>query len=396
MTGACLELYRRFGALLLLFAAAASFALARDRVIRLHAVDMGDEYRSVYRPVRVLTASSAMRSAARSFKRPVPIPEFIDAFTEGRVETVGGSGWGDLFDGVFATPGSSPLVDRMGRDQHRPFYFFPPEEAPFPELFDRMTRADQSFRLLKLPSPSGPRFAGMTVQGPDDADGSGAPSWIVRPFRRYAAAPLLLALVVYSVFPPRRRAPAGALVYPKWSSWILPDLVGSISSCVFFGLPFFLVPAIFGGGDVLNVSDGWIVVTLILWLMAAILASILYFSARYASFSLELLPGAMMLRVLGGERMIPYAAIESAGIADYRAPRWLRTLLFIASLGSWRMLGQALLVSSRSDWGIELGIRGEAPVRFLCSNLPGADRILEALKRERVAVSPELESAFAP
>ena len=390
------ELYRRFGALLLLFAATASFALARDRVISIHAVEMGDEYRSAYRPVRALTASSAMRSASRSFKRAVPIPEFIDELTEGRVETVGGSEWEDLFAGVLATPGSSPLVDRMGRDQSRPFYFFSPEEAPFPEIFDRMTLADQRFRFLKLPSPSGPRFAGMTIQGPADADGSGAPSWIVRPFRRYAAAPLLLALVVYAVFPPRRRAPAGALVYPKWSSWILPDLVGSIVSCFFFALPFFLAPAIFGGGEVLNVSSGMIIVTLIVWLMAAIFALILYFSARYASFSLELLPGAMMLRVLGGERMIPYAAIESAGIADYRPPRWLRTLLFIASLGSWRMLGHALLVSSRRDWGIELRIRGEAPVRFLCSNLPGAERILEAFKRERVEVSPELESALAP
>ena len=145
----------------------------------------------------------------------------------------------------------------------------------------------------------------------------------------------------------------------------------------------------------LNIADGGIILTLVFWLMAAIFASILYWSAKYASFSLELLPGAMMLRTLGKEQRIPYIAIESVGIADYRPPKWLRTTLFIASLGSWRMLGHALLLSSRSDWGIELRMKHGDPVKFLCSNLPGAERIVEALRREGVNISPELESVFS-
>ena len=131
------------------------------------------------------------------------------------------------------------------------------------------------------------------------------------------------------------------------------------------------------------------------WLMAAMFASILYWSAKYASFSLELLHGDLMLRTLGKEQRIPYIAIESADIADYRPPKWLRMALFIASLGSWRILGHALLLSSRTDWGIELRMKGSEPVKFLCSNLPGAERIVEALRREGVNISPELESAFA-
>jgi len=187
----------------------------------------------------------------------------------------------------------------------------------------------------------------------------------------------------------------GALVYPKWSSWLLPDVMGSIFACIFFAFPFLLAPGIFGSGNVLNIADGGIIFTLVFWLMAAIFASILYWSAKYASFSLELLPGAMMLRTLGKELRIPYIAVEYAGIADYRPPKWLRTTLYIASLGSWRMLGHALLLSSRTDWGIELRMKGTAPIKFLCSNLPGAERIFEALRSEGVNISPELESVFA-
>lgn len=389
------ELYRRFGALLLLFLAVTFFLAVRDDVIRLYAVDMAEEYRSAYLPVEGWGASIAMRGVVRSSKRISSVAAFIDAHTEGRLEVVEGKSWEEIFAGVLAPPETSPLPDRRASDTWRASYYFLPKEDPFPEVFREMKSEDQAFRFLKLSAPSGPRFIGMTVQGPEDAMSAGAPSWILYPFRRFAAVPLLLALFVYLLFPPRKKAPAGALVYPKWSSWILPDLMGLLFSCIFFAFPFFLAPAIFGSGNVLNIADGGIILTLVFWLMAAIFASILYWSAKYASFSLELLPGAMMLRTLGKEQRIPYIAIESAGIADYRPPKWLRTTLFIASLGSWRMLGHALLLSSRSDWGIELRMKHGDPVKFLCSNLPGAERIVEALRREGVNISPELESVFS-
>ena len=388
------ELYRRFGALLLLFLAVTFFLAVRDDVIRLYAVDMAEEYRSAYLPVEGWGASTAMRGVVRSSKRIASVAAFIDAHTEGRLEVVEGKGWEEIFTGVLAPPETSPLPDRRASDTWRASYYFLPQEEPFPDVFREMKSADQSFRFLKLSAPSGPRFMGMTVQGPEDAMSAGAPSWILYPFRRFTAVPLLLALFFY-FFPPRKKAPSGALVYPKWSSWLLPDLMGSIFACIFFAFPFLLAPGIFGSGNVLNIADGGIILTLVFWLMAAIFASILYWSAKYASFSLELLPGAMMLRTLGKEQRIPYIAIESAGIADYRPPKWLRTTLFIASLGSWRMLGHALLLSSRSDWGIELRMKHGDPVKFLCSNLPGAERIVEALRREGVNISPELESVFS-
>ena len=388
------ELYRRFGALLLLFTAVTFFLAVRDDVIRLYAVDMAGEYRSAYLPVQGWGASTAMRGVLRSSKRIASVAAFIDAHTAGRLEVVEGKGWEEIFAGVLASPETSPLPDRRASDTWRASYYFLPQEEPFPDVFREMKSADQSFRFLKLSAPSGPRFMGMTVQGPEDAMSAGAPSWILYPFRRFTVAPLLLALFVYLIFPPRKKAPAGALVYPKWSSWLLPDLMGSIFACIFFAFPFLLAPG-FGSGNVLDITDGAIIFTLVFWLIAAIFASMLYWSAKYASFSLELLPGVMMLRALGKELRIPYIAVEYAGIADYRPPKWLRTTLYIASLGSWRMLGHALLLSSRTDWGIELRMKHGDPVKFLCSNLPGVERIIEALRSEGVNISPELESVFS-
>ncbi len=78
------ELYRRFGALLLLFTAVAFFLAVRDDVICLYAVDMAEEYQSTYIPAKGWGASGAARSVVRSSKRIASIAAFIDSQTEGR------------------------------------------------------------------------------------------------------------------------------------------------------------------------------------------------------------------------------------------------------------------------------------------------------------------------
>jgi len=58
-------------------------------------------------------------------------------------------------------------------------------------------------------------------------------------------------------------------------------------------------------------------------------------------------------------------------------------------------MGQALLLSSRTDWGVALTLRNGETVTFLCSNIPGADRIFEALRLHKVPFSKELERMTA-
>jgi len=143
------ELYRRFGALLLLFLAVTFFLAVRDDVIRLYAVDMAEEYRSAYLPVEGWGASTAMRGVVRSSKRISSVAAFIDAHTEGRLEVVEGKSWEEIFAGVLAPPETSPLPDRRASDTWRASYYFLPQEEPFPDVFREMKSADQAFRFLR-------------------------------------------------------------------------------------------------------------------------------------------------------------------------------------------------------------------------------------------------------
>ena len=113
------ELYRRFGALLLLFLAVTFFLAVRDDVIRLYAVDMAEEYRSAYLPVEGWGASTAMRGVVRSSKRISSVAAFIDAHTPGsnRKEnfTIIGGGVSESLDQhvhIVDTPGFMPGVDQ--------------------------------------------------------------------------------------------------------------------------------------------------------------------------------------------------------------------------------------------------------------------------------------------
>jgi hypothetical protein len=67
--------------------------------------------------------------------------------------------------------------------------------------------------------------------------------------------------------------------------------------------------------------------------------------------------------------------------------------MFIAGLANWRMMGQALLLSGRTDWGIEFFFRDGGSERFLCSNIPGAGRLFDALRLHKVPLSEELQRA---
>ena len=387
------ELYRRYGALALLFTAVTFFLAIREEVVRLRAVDMAEEYRSAFSPVEAFGATGAARRLTRSWKQFSTIPAFIDSHTEGRLTTAEGKEWEEVFAGVLAPAEASPLQARRSTDKKQASYYFLPDESPIEGPIHEMKNADQTFRFLKLSGPSGPRFIGMTLQGPKDAIYFGAPLRMLRPFRSIAAIPLILALLLYFVFPPRKKAPAGALVYPKWTSWILPDMMGFAVSCLFYALPFFVALELSGGGNPLDPGSG-LFITLPLWLLAAIFASMLYWSARYSSFFLLLLPDGFTISVLGKEQRIRYAAVEYADFADFRPRKWFRKLLFIAALLNPRMAGQALLVTGRRDWGAELRLKEAAPVRILCSHLPCPDKIISALQRGGVKISPELEKAF--
>lgn len=387
------ELYRRLGTLCFLFLAIMMFFAPRDRFVRIYSIDMGKEYRSEYGPYQGLFGA---RAAGGRFIRSVTpfrtIAGFIDSRTEKFLLPVEGDPWPGIFAGAAAPPGYPSTAWREAGETYRKSLYFHEDEEPFASLLPGMDEKEETFAYLKHSFPDGPRFLAMTVEGPGTALDNGAPQGLVRPFRSLAPWALLPGAAFY-LFLPRRKFPPGAIVYPRWSAVILPDVLSFAMTGFFFGLPLVLGVHMFNQAAFLDFRNGSAWFTLVFWAIGLIFASILYWTAKYASFALQISPDALFLTVFGKDRRIAFSDIVSAGFVDYRPPKWLRTVMFIAGLVNWRMMGQALLLSGRTDWGIEFFFRDGGSARFLCSNIPGAGRMFEALRSQKVPLSAELERA---
>jgi hypothetical protein len=387
------ELYRRLAVLLLLFAALVCFLSVRNGFVRLYVADMGREYRQEYSPSQGLFGAQA--AGGRFIRSITPfrtIAGFIDSKTDGHLLTVEGDPWPEIFSGAAAPAGSGATAWREAGGVYRKSLYYHREEEPFPALIAGLEDKGETFSYLKLRTGEGPRFLAMVLEGPGTALDNGVPAPLARPFRSLALVPLCLGAAVY-FFLPKRKTPPGAIVYPKWSAVFLPDLLSYTMSGFFLGLPMVLCVHIFDRAGFLDFRFGSAWFTLVFWAIGLIFASILWWTSKYASFALQILPGGLFLRTLGRERTIDFGDIVSAGFVDYRPPKWLRTLMFIAGLVNWRMMGQALLLSGRTDWGIEFFFRDGGSERFLCSNIPGAGRLFDALRLHKIPLSEELQRA---
>jgi hypothetical protein len=387
------ELYRRLAVLLLLFASLVCFLSVRNGFVRLYVADMGREYRQEYSPSQGLFGAQA--AGGRFIRSITPfrtIAGFIDSKTDGHLLTVEGDPWPEIFSGAAAPAGSGATAWREAGGVYRKSLYYHREEEPFPALIAGLEDKGETFSYLKLRTGEGPRFLAMVLEGPGTALDNGVPAPLARPFRSLALVPLCLGAAVY-FFLPKRKTPPGAIVYPKWSAVFLPDLLSYIMSGFFLGLPMVLCVHIFDRAGFLDFRFGSAWFTLVFWAIGLVFASILWWSSKYASFAFQILPGGLFLRTLGRERAIDFGDIVSAGFVDYRPPKWLRTLLFIAGLVNWRMMGQALLLSGRTDWGIEFFFRDGGSERFLCSNIPGAGRLFDALRLHKIPLSEELQRA---
>ncbi len=128
----------------------------------------------------------------------------------------------------------------------------------------------------------------MTAEGPGTALDNGAPRGLVRPYRSLAPWPLLLGAVFYLFSPPENFRPGPSCTQdgPRSSfrcSFLRHDGVLFRASLV-------LGVHIFNQASFLDFLNGSAWFTLVFWAMGLIFASILYWTAKYASFALQISP----------------------------------------------------------------------------------------------------------
>ncbi|MCC7420294.1 MAG: hypothetical protein IT428_08445 [Planctomycetaceae bacterium] len=321
-----------------------------------------------------------------------PTREFIARYTEGRLIRVDGDAWRTLFDQMHVEMSSgSPTGERAkGAEQSTPLgdspLFLPADDQRVADARAWLANQAKTFAFLELPTERGPLYASISVTRPHDVRNE-APTEVRYPHCDAAVWWLVGGLLAYALLPWPRRSRPDALRYSRVSAVILPDLLAAVLGAFFFGLPFLIVGANTTTSELFDFADsGWGFLTATLWLLAAIIASIFPFSAWYAAFEAVIEPERLSLTTLWGADDIVFRDVEAIETAEFRPPRWLRTLAFAASLVNPRMLGQAMLLSSRSDAGLVVRFRDGRRRRLLMSALPGGERIIAAFRAAGVEV----------
>ena len=386
------ELYRRGGAFLFFLLALGTFLSMRETVLQVTPVDMGEEYRRAYAPVHGWGATAASRAFLRDVSRFMPLPAFIEEEIGDRGMTVSGPSWEKFYAALFGESSEEAFRSRRSED----FYdgeslYFTLSEEPFREICESMREQGQNYRYLRFCSSRGPRFLSLSFVGSDTASYQGAPSSVLRPYRSFSVFFLVFFLGIYFLLP-KEKVPEDALGHSRLGSVYLPDILGFFLSGLFFGAPFPMVPEIFQTSRILSFAEGSLYFTLFWWFLAALAATLLYISAKYATFWLRPLPERLEVHTLRRKWNLPYRDIQLADFKDYRPPAGLRLLMRAGAFMEPRLVAQSLLLESRRDWGVRLVLKNGESLSFLCSGLRGVTLFFEALEKAGVPFSEKLRN----
>jgi len=310
---------------------------------------------------------------------------------------VDGSGWQELLSRVKAVSSGGPVPESWRRR-------IPPFELTWDRGRDVYFRADEPLiaeiggqlapgvpkristwsnpalvldvRLVRLDGSSFHLGSGLSDYGP--------PKSMVFPFRGVAWWPLAFGLGVYLVLPRHKRSP-DELMYAPWRSY-LGDLGWVMLFTVFFGLPLAIV-----GGSVQALTE-YPIFPLVLWPLALLGSTMIWFIAWSASFRLRMSPDGFVMKALNESAVVRFSEITEVSRVVHVYPRWFIRLMWIASLfgkgtSGMRAAGHALLLESSSASGLEMTLdNGSKSYVWLTdalgsSSLNGSDELLIGLKK---------------
>ena len=396
------ELWRR---LLFLFcvcgAVLLGLAAALSPVVLVTPVDFGREQQreGSYMGVRIPTEESKRQ---QSLSREAYIVEK----TKGRLVAGNDAQWAELFDAVAALAQGKTLAEpwkrRLPSDQHPgKVLFFRPEEAPVNALASYFARKHDAVHVVRAAGDK-QQYLKAEYRYYSDEDfqlGSGfnnyptPPTSLLYPYRRYSLWLILFGLAVYA-FLPLRRAPPGAIRYPRWRM-VLGDIVALLMSVPFFAFPFLIT-----GGTVQAFTQGW-PLFFFFWPVLFLGLWLWFISAWFASFTLLIGPDRLSLSTYKGEGEFLYRDMAYFQPIVFKPPKWLIAASWLGALagrGSAQIgaAGRAMILSS-SAWG-SLGIRmRDGSDVFLNITdqmgndaLKGLDTILENLRANGVEEKTEV------
>lgn len=376
-----IELWRRFILVAALIIGIGMFFYVTPAVISVTAVDWHKEQ------VDELKSMSGYVTSEEKRLSKLPLSEYIDVKTEGKVTDVDAGKWKAMFQQIKTASGGEYGKSSYGNrvsDKDKEVYwksenavpvFFKPSELPYSQwglspydgkqaYISVNTGDDIAYFVLKYENYQTSLTA---MYKPYRV----APKWMYHPFRTIGIGVIVAGLLIYILLPRRKRNPED-IAYGT-GNLVAGDIVALIILLTFYSLPFLI-----NGGTMQAITGMW-QITLIMWGMCFFGLALFYYSAWYASYRIEITPEALYLITFKGVTECPFSDMVSADMVSLRNPKWFRKLFLVLSMislvggrNSVQSAGSAILAATAAYGGLELSFANKKPIYIWFTDQRGA------------------------
>ncbi len=396
-----IELWRRLALLLAVLVGLGLFFYVAPGMISITAINWEKEQ------ARELKSLSGFVTEDEQRLSKLPMAAYIAVRTEGKVSQVDPARWELFFQQVeLASNGQynkSEYANRVNEEDKDPFWkpsgpvrvFFNPMEIPFEE-WGLLPQEDAQVFIART---DGTETSYLKLDYEDYASSVGAmykpyrvaPDWLYHPYRQIGIGVMFIGLLLY-IFLPRRKKNPEEIAYAS-GRLIAGDFVALLLLVPFYGLPFLI-----NGGTLQSVTDLW-PISLFMWFMALFGMLLLYYSAWYASYRIELTPEALYLITFKGVKACRFDQMTAVELVSLRNPGWFRKLFLALALLSFaggrsspQPIGNALLAASAAYGGLEICGYSGKPVYIWFTDqmggtiIPNFDRVPEAIRAAGITI----------
>ena len=398
------ELWRRLAIFMGILIGVGLFFYVVPAIIKVTAVDWQQEQADELRSISGYISETDKRL------NQLPLPDYIAEKTAGKLIAADPGQWAEFFQQVGMASNKEyqqsiygNRVSAMDKDE---FWtprglvpvFFKTSELPYEEWGLIPEDGEQAYVYLTTGSDT----SYLHLQYEDYATSVSAmskpyrqpPGWLYHPYRQVGIGLLVLGLLLY-IFLPHRRKSNEEIAYGG-GRLVAGDIAALMLLVLFYGLPFLI-----NGGTVQAVTGLW-PISMVMWVMALLAVIMLYYSAWYASYRIELTSQALYLVTFKGVKVCGFDEIAAAEVVSLRNPGWFRKLFLALALlsviggrTSTQPAGSALLAVTAAYGGLEIRTHNGKPVYIWFTDqmggpiLPNFEKVLQALQVADIPIQHE-------
>jgi len=399
-----IELWRRLILVAALIIGAGMFFYVTPAVITVTAVDWQKEQADELKSMSGYVTSEEKRLSK------LPLSEYIDEKTEGKVIALDAGKWATVFQQIQTASGGEYSKSSYGNrvsEEDKDIYwkseskvpvFFKPSELTYSQW--GLSPYDEQHTYVSVNTGGNTAYFVLKYENYQTSITAMykpyrvAPEWMYHPFRIIGIGVIVAGLLIYILLPRRKRNPED-IAYGT-GSLVASDIVALIILLTFYSLPFLI-----NGGTMQAITGMW-QITLIMWGMSFFGLALFYYSAWYASFRIEITPEAFYLITFKGVTECPFSDMVSADMVSLRNPKWFRKLFLVLSMislvggrNSVQPAGSAILAATAAYGGLEISFANKKPIYIWFTDQRGAiivpnfQRVPDAIRAAGIRINEE-------